>query len=39
MTKPMPSLKRLEEAFPGKGAELRALLKKERNTRTYASVR
>jgi hypothetical protein len=33
-----PSLKRLESAFPGKGAELRALLKGERKTRSYASV-
>ena len=38
MTKPMPSLKRLEEAFPGKGEELRKLLKKETKTRSYKSV-
>lgn len=33
-----PSLKRLETAFPGKGKELRALLKGEVKTRTYKSV-
>lgn len=34
-----PSLKRLEEAFPGKGKDLRALIKGEKKTRDYASVR
>lgn len=38
MRKVAPSLKRLEVAFPGKGAELRALLKGEVKTRTYKSV-
>lgn len=33
-----PSLKRLEAAFPGKGAELRALLKGQTKTREYKSV-
>lgn len=33
-----PSLKRLEAAFPGKGAALRALLKKEVKTKSYKSV-
>jgi hypothetical protein len=33
-----PSQKRLEEAFPGKGKELRELLKGERKTRSYKSV-
>jgi len=36
--KPVPSLKRLEAAFPGKGAEIRALLKGEKKTREYKSV-
>lgn len=34
-----PSLKRLEEAFPGKGKELRALLKGKTKTRSYQSVK
>lgn len=33
-----PSLNRLEAAFPGKGKELRALLKGETKTRAYKSV-
>lgn len=33
-----PSLARLEAAFPGKGAELRALLKGEKKTYQYESV-
>ena len=37
--RPAPSLKRLEAAFPGKGAELRALLKGEKKTSDYQSVR
>lgn len=36
--KPKPSLKRLESAFPGKGAELRALLTGEVKTTAYKSV-
>ena len=35
----MPSIKTLEAAFPGKGAEIRALLKKERTTMSYESVK
>ena len=35
---PMPSLKALEEAFPGKGYELRQLLKGEVKTNEYLSV-
>lgn len=38
MGKSMPSLARLESAFPGKGAEIRELLKGERKTRDYRSV-
>lgn len=34
----MPSAARLENAFPGKGKELRALLKGETKTRSYESV-
>lgn len=34
----VPSLKRLEDAFPGKGGELRALLKGEKRTKDYKSV-
>jgi hypothetical protein len=34
----VPSEKRLEEAFPGKGKELRELLTKKRKTRDYKSV-
>ena len=34
-----PSLARLEAAFPGKGAELRALLKGDVKTRSYDSVK
>ena len=37
--RPMPSFKHLEAAFPGKGEELRALLKGEKKTREYQSVR
>lgn len=35
----MPSVKRLEEAFPGKGKELRDLLKMKTQTTDYKSVR
>lgn len=34
-----PSVKTLEEAFPGKGKEIRALLKGESRTSFYSSVR
>lgn len=39
MLKRAPSLTRLEAAFPGKGTEVRALLKGEKKTRDYASVK
>ena len=34
----LPSIKTLEDAFPGKGKEIRELLEKKRSTRDYKSV-